>query len=100
MKKPLRVLQVEDSADDALFVLRELERGGFDPVCQRVETLRALEDALDRQIWDLVISDHTLPGFGSLEALEVFNQKDQDIPFIVVSGTIGEDVAVKAMKAG
>jgi PAS domain S-box-containing protein len=100
MNKPLRVLIVEDSEDDTLFMLRELKQGGFDPAFERVETSPALTSALDRQTWDIVISDHSLPGFGSLNALELLKEKNLDIPFIIVSGTIGEDVAVKAMKAG
>ncbi len=100
MKKPLRVLIVEDSEDDALFLLRELERGGFDSSSERVDTLTALNAALDRQTWDLVISDHSLPGFNSLQALEMLKERNLDIPFIIVSGMIGEEIAVKAMKAG
>src|SRR5206468_1910108 len=96
----LRVLMVEDSEDDALFILRELNRAGFQPDSERVETSKQLSSALERQPWDIVISDHSMPGFGSLDALEVIKQKELDIPFIVVSGAIGEDMAVKAMKAG
>ncbi|MDB6112799.1 MAG: putative sensor protein [Pedosphaera sp.] len=100
MNKSLRVLMVEDSEDDAHFVIRELKRGGFEPVFERVETSKGLTSALDRQPWDLIISDHSMPGFGSLDALELVKGKELDIPFIVVSGAIGEDMAVKAMKAG
>jgi len=100
MNMPLRVLIVEDSPDDATFVLRELKRGGFDPASTRVETPAEFGSALDGRNWDVVISDHTLPGFGSLEALELLQAKQLDIPFIVVSGTIGEEAAVSALKAG
>jgi PAS domain S-box-containing protein len=100
MNKPLRVLVVEDSQDDATFVLRELKRGGFDPMSARVESLGEFSSALDERGWDVVISDHTMPGFGSLQALDLLQKKQLDIPFIVVSGTIGEEVAVKTMKAG
>jgi phosphoserine phosphatase RsbU/P len=100
MSKPLRVLIVEDSEDDTMFLVRELKRGGFAPEFQRVDNLTALSAALDQGEWDIVISDHTLPGFGSLHALNLVRQRGVDIPFIVVSGTIGEDAAVKAMKAG
>ena len=100
MNKPLRVLVVEDSPDDAAFILRELKRGGYDPVSARVETLAELGAALAERNWEVVISDHTMPGFGSLQALELLQVKQLDIPFIVVSGTIGEEVAaVRAMKA-
>jgi len=100
MKKPLRLLVVEDSEDDLLMLLRELERGGFHPLSQRVETLPALTSALNCQPWDLVISDHSLCGFDSLQALAVFKEQNLEIPFIIVSGLIGEETAVKAMKAG
>jgi PAS domain S-box-containing protein len=100
MNKPLQVLVVEDSEDDTLFLVRELKRGGFDPAFQRVDNLTALSSALDLEKWDVIISDHTLPGFGSIHALDLVRQRGLDIPFIIVSGTIGEDAAVKAMKAG
>ena len=100
MNKPLQVLVVEDSEDDTLFLVRELKRGGFDPAFQRVDNLTALSSALDQGKWDVIISDHTLPGFGSIHALDLVRQRGLDIPFIIVSGTIGEDAAVKAMKAG
>jgi PAS domain S-box-containing protein len=100
MPKNLRVLLVEDSEDDAHFMARELKQSGLAFESHRVDTLPALEAALTRESWDLVISDHTLPGFDSLRALELVKEKRLDIPFIVVSGTIGEEVAVKAMKAG
>ncbi len=100
MSKSLRVLIVEDSEDDTLFLIRELKRGGFAPDFQRVDNLTTLSAALDQGAWDAVISDHTLPGFGSLHALNLVRQRGLDVPFIVVSGTIGEDAAVKAMKAG
>ncbi len=100
MSKPLRVLIVEDSEDDTIFVLRELQRYGFEPFFERVDNLTAMAAALDAGEWDVIISDHTLPGFGSLHALELARQRGLDVPFIVVSGTIGEDAAVKAMKAG
>ncbi len=100
MSKRLKVLIIEDSEDDTLFLLRELQRGGFDPQSERVETLARLTAALDRESWDLIISDHSLNGFNSLHALELVSQRKLDIPFIIVSGIIGEEMAVKAMKAG
>ena len=100
MLKPLKLLIVEDSEDDALFIVRELTQGGFNPEAERVDNLAGLRTALERQSWDVIISDHTLPGFDSLRALEVVNSRQLDVPFIVVSGTIGEETAVKAMKAG
>lgn len=100
MGKELRVLVVEDSEDDARLVLREIRKGGFDPKWERVDSADAMRAALDRQDWDLVLSDHVIPGFGGLDALELIRERGIDLPFIVVSGKIGEEVAVDAMKAG
>src|SRR5215207_9301253 len=101
MGVPLRVLVVEDYEDDALLLLRELRRGGYDPVSERVDTAGAMEAALDEREWDLVIADHSMPAFSSSAALELLRSKGfADLPFIIVSGQIGEDVAVAAMKAG
>jgi len=99
--KPLRVLIVEDSADDAELLVRELQRGGYGPVCERVDTAEAMQAALAQQTWDLVVSDHSMLQFDSLAALNVLMKASgTDIPFIIVSGTIGEELAVQAMKAG
>ncbi len=100
MPNPLRVLIVEDSADDAELLVRELQRGGYGPVSERVETTAAMQAALVRQTWDLVVSDHSVLQFDSLAALNVLKASGADIPFIIVSGTIGEELAVQAMKAG
>ena len=101
MGMPLRVLLVEDSEDDALLLLRILRRGGYDPAWERVETPAAMEAALDGRGWDLIISDHSMPAFSSLAALGLLRRKGfVDLPFIIVSGRIGEDAAVSAMKAG
>lgn len=100
MGAPLRVLIVEDSEDDAALLLRELQRGGYDPAHQRVETSEAMSAALDRQDWDIVFGDYTMPRFRGTEALALLRGKGLDTPFIFVSGTIGEDMAVVAMKAG
>ncbi|HEU4345585.1 MAG TPA: EAL domain-containing protein [Candidatus Binatia bacterium] len=100
MSKPLRVLIVDDSEDDALLVLRALRNGAFEPVFERVDTPEALSAALTRQRWDIVIADYSMPRFNGLSALSIVRQSALDIPFILVSGTIGEDVAVEAMKAG
>jgi two-component system sensor histidine kinase UhpB len=101
MGMTLRVLLVEDSEDDALLLVRMLRRGGYDPVWERVDTPAAMEAALDGGSWDLIISDHSMPGFSSLAALRLLRRKGfVDLPFIIVSGQIGEDAAVSAMKAG
>jgi two-component system, cell cycle sensor histidine kinase and response regulator CckA len=100
MTSQLRVLIVEDSEDDLLLLLRELRRGDYTLDYVRVETAVEMQAALDRQAWDIVIADYTLPRFSAPEALELLQQQQQDLPFIIVSGTIGEDAAVAAMRAG
>jgi len=100
MTTPLRVLLIEDSENDAELLLLELRRGGYAPEYERVETPEGLEDALARQTWDIIISDYAMPRFNGVQALKLAQEKVADIPFIIVSGSIGEDVAVAAMKAG
>lgn len=100
MGAPLRVLFVEDSEDDALLVVEELRRGGYTPTWQRVESEAAMSAALDRQAWDIVIADYTMPQFSALAALALLKKKGIDLPFIIVSGTIGKEAAVEAMRAG
>jgi diguanylate cyclase (GGDEF)-like protein/PAS domain S-box-containing protein len=98
--QPLRTLIVEDSEDDTLLLADQLEKDGGRPVeWQRVETEPALTEAL-QQHWDIVLSDYTMPHLSGMRALEVVRQHDLDLPFIFVSGTIGENTAVKAMKSG
>jgi diguanylate cyclase (GGDEF)-like protein/PAS domain S-box-containing protein len=97
---PLRVLFVEDSEDDMLLLLDELQRGEQRVEHKRVESNQALIAALDESRWDLVISDYSMPQFSGLHALEIVKEHDADLPFIIVSGNIGEDTAVEAMKAG
>ncbi|MEO7932316.1 MAG: PAS domain S-box protein [Chthoniobacterales bacterium] len=100
MSRPLNVLLVEDVEDDALLVRRALRAGGFEPEIQRVETREAMTQALTKKNWDVVISDFSMPKFSGPEALEVLRETALDVPFIVVSGTIGEDIAVSMMKNG
>jgi light-regulated signal transduction histidine kinase (bacteriophytochrome) len=100
MLKPLRLLIVEDSEDDAILLLRELKRGGYEPVHERIETPEAMKAALEKGTWDIVISDYVLPRFSGLAALGLLKDSGQDLPFIIVSGKIGEDIAVSAMTAG
>ncbi|MDO8680795.1 MAG: EAL domain-containing protein [Acidobacteriota bacterium] len=97
---PLRVLIVEDSDDDARLVVHELKRGGYAPAYARVDTREALRVALDKQEWDIVISDYTMPQFSGAQALAMVRERRLYVPFIFVSGTIGEDTAVLAMKSG
>ena len=100
MAQPLRVLIVEDSDSDALLLLRTLRHGGFEPQFQRVDTSDAMAAALTAHSWDIVISDYSMPRFNGLAALALLKQSGLDLPFILLSGTIGEDVAVEAMRAG
>jgi len=93
-------LLIEDSEDDALLLTRILSRAGYNLNLLRVDTVAALQQALNEQEWDIIVSDYNLPQFNGLVALEIFKQKQLDIPFIIVSGAIGEEVAVAAMKAG
>ena len=100
MATPLRVLIIEDSEDDTRRLVRELERDGYESTFKRVDTAEAMAAALDEQAWDLVIADYSMPSFSSPAALKLLKEKELDLPFIIVSGTIGEDRAVEAMKAG
>ena len=97
---PLRVLIVESSEDDAHSLLRALQRGGYDPTFERVETAAAMKAALDQQTWDIVISDYSMPHFSGLAALTLLKESKLDLPFIILSGESGEDAVVEAMKAG
>ena len=100
MSTPLRVLIVEDSEEDAILTLRALSRSGYEPTFERVETAEAMGLALRSKTWDVVLADHNMPSFDSLNALMLVKRRGLDIPFIIVSGTIGEDTAVAAMRAG
>jgi PAS domain S-box-containing protein len=96
----LIVLQVEDSESDAALVERSLEKAGFHVECRRVETAEEMQAALAQQAWDVIIADYHLPRFNAELALQVLQASGRDIPFIVVSGMVGEDVAVDMMKRG
>jgi PAS domain S-box-containing protein len=100
MSEELRVLLVEDSEEDSLLLVRELRRGGYKLEHMRVETAESMRRALKDTEWDVVISDYRMPSFDALGALQVLHESGQDIPFIIVSGKIGEDLAVAAMKSG
>jgi len=100
MAKSLHALIVEDSEDDLLLLLREIRKSGYDVTYERVETPEAMKDALLKEKWDIIISDYVLPQFSGLAALEILKKTNLDLPFIIVSGKIGEDIAVDAMKAG
>ncbi len=94
------MLIVEDSEEDTLLLLMELRRSGYEPDFERVETREAMKEALQRREWDVVISDYVMPRFTGLDALATLKESGLDLPFIIVSGNIGEDIAVEAMRAG
>ncbi|MCC6749386.1 MAG: response regulator [Deltaproteobacteria bacterium] len=98
--RPLRALFIEDSEDDVLLLLRELARCGYAVTHERVETAAGLRKALARGGWELVLADYHLPGFSPLEALALLKESGQDLPFLLISGAVGEESAVDALKAG
>lgn len=100
MSQTIRVLIVEDSKEDAELLVRELTKGGYDPTILVVDTAEKMNAALERNTWDIVFSDYSMPDFNGLRALELVRKNALDVPFIFVSGTIGEEVAVAGMKAG
>ncbi|WP_020472782.1 hybrid sensor histidine kinase/response regulator [Zavarzinella formosa] len=97
---PLRLLFVEDSEDDVLLLTRHLRQGGYQPIFERVDTADGLRASLHRGGWEIVISDYCMPRFSGLEALNITLQVAPDVPFILISGTVGEEVAVESIKAG
>ena len=96
----LRLLLIEDSENDAQLLVRELKRAGYDVRYERVDTEETLTAALNRQTWDLVIGDYSMPQFSGMAALRIIQERGLDLPFISVSGTITEEMAVAAMRAG
>lgn len=98
--KLLRALIVEDSEDDTRLLARHLSKEGYDFRYERVETVGAMSDALDRQEWDVVLADYNLPTFSAPAALVLLQQKAKNVPFIVLSSAIGEESAVAVMRAG
>ncbi|HWD92035.1 MAG TPA: PAS domain S-box protein [Verrucomicrobiae bacterium] len=100
MLNQLHLLIVDDSEDDAILIRQALEKENFHITHQRVENAADLNAALDARMWDIILSDYSMPGFTGAQALELCRQKAFDAPFIIVSGRIGEEVAVDMMKAG
>ncbi len=100
MSISLRLLIVEDSEDDASLLVRELRQADYDLTVKRVDTLAAMSMALVNQAWDIVICDYNMPRFNAPDALALIRKSGLDLPFIIVSGSIGEDLAVAAMKNG
>lgn len=99
-KKPLKMLLIEDSEEDEFLLLRHLKKGGYKVSHRRVETAEAMREALIEGGWDLIISDYSLPQFSGLGALQLYQELDCDLPCIIVSGTIGEETAVRALQSG
>ena len=97
---PIRILVIEDSVVDLQLILRELRKGGFEPETIRVESAEAMKAALESSEWDLILSDYSLPQFDAPAALKLLRVTQKDIPFIVISGEVGEEVAVRLMKEG
>ena len=98
--RELRVLIIEDSEIDTQLVLRDLRRGGYNPVYERVQNTESMRHALGKEHWDIAIADYFVPGFNAPNALAVLKEAGLDLPFIVVSGMVGEETAVAAMRAG
>ncbi|MDQ6917931.1 MAG: PAS domain S-box protein [Candidatus Dormibacteraeota bacterium] len=98
--RKLRLLLVEDSATDALLIEHEIRKGGFDVAVKHVRDAAEMRVALRSQTFDIVISDHNLPGSNSLDTLSTLREAEVDVPFLIVSGVIGEETAVAAMRAG
>ena len=100
MTRPLRVLILDDSENDAELLLRALKVQNFEPDYHRVDTAQDMIEALNRGPWSLIISDYNMPQFSALRAIEILKQRNMDLPFIIVSGSIGKETAAIAMKNG
>ncbi|HXQ23924.1 MAG TPA: PAS domain S-box protein, partial [Candidatus Acidoferrales bacterium] len=100
MATPIQLLLIEDSEDEAQLIVRELERGGYEPRWERVDTAAALQVAIQRQPWDLITCDWVMPGFGAPAALALLAELGVEAPTIIISGEVGEKAAVTAMRAG
>lgn len=100
MNYQLRIIIVEDNPDDAELLVLELEKANYQVFYQQVDNAKAMANAMESQAWDVIISDYSMPSFSAFAALDLFKQFNLDIPFIVVSGSIGEETAVKLMRNG
>src|SRR3972149_2259926 len=99
-KRELKVLIIEDLEEDVFLLGKNLEKAGFNPLIRNICTKQALIDALDTGDWDVILSDYTLPEINGLEVLKIKQEKKPEIPFIIVTGTIGEEAAVELLKTG
>src|SRR6267143_1399272 len=100
MNRALRVLHVEDSHQDATLLGRYLSGAGYESISDRVETRETMRAALESHEWDVILCDYSMPHFSALGALALVKEMEVDIPFIIISGTVGEAIAVEAMRAG
>ena len=100
MNKPIRVLIVEDSEDDALLLVRQLKKEGYNPTYHQVDTAEAMRDAFEKQTWDVILCDNSMPSFSVFEAFDLYKEKRLDLPFIIVSDAIVYENAVAIMEAG
>lgn len=100
MSQTLRLLHIEDVEDDSLLLRRHLMRAGYQLECSRVDTRQAMQEALDAKSWDVIVADYVMPHFSALAALQVLKERELDIPVLILSGAIGEETAVAAMRAG
>src|SRR5687768_16725545 len=98
--KPLKLLIIEDSEPDTLLVVREVRRHGYEVTYRCVKNATDFTDALEQEVWDIIISDYSMPNFSGMKALEILKDKALDIPFLIMSGIINEDLAVGALSAG
>lgn len=100
MKKDIRILLIEDSEDDACLLLHQFNQAGYTPHCKRIDNASDLKTALENESWDVIISDYSLPSFTGHNALEILKETNLDLPFILVSGNIEDNIAISAMKSG
>jgi DNA-binding NtrC family response regulator len=100
MNKPIHVLIVEDPEDDVLLLVRQLKKGGYDPIYEQVDRAESMSEALDKQTWDVILCDNAMPGFSATAALDIYKEKGLDMPFIIVSGAIVDETAAAARKVG
>ena len=100
MSRAIKILIVEDSENDAILLVHQLKTAGYAPHFKRVDNAQAMRSALETESWEAILSDYVMPQFSAAEALTICQQSKLDIPFIVVSGRIGEEVAVEMMKSG
>src|ERR1700730_14275884 len=100
MKRPLRVLVVEDSRDDVCLMVHALRAAGLEPVVRQVDSAAATQTALEQESWDIVLCDHSLPGLGAEATLSLVRKFDSELPLLIVSGSIGEEKGAELMRAG